>query len=139
LRSATIKKIEEKLIHNKNLNNLILNGSHSNLRKEQITQSSREEILELHNKTDYHQELLHDIKHDVIDTRTNLKGMAFQVKQDTETLNRVQNCLQDSGRIVKRTDKNITQMHRREFCHKLLLHTLALLFFISIVISIVYK
>jgi len=102
-------------------------------------QSSREEILELHNKTDFHQELLHDIKHDVIDTRTNLKGMAFQVKQDTETLNRVQNCLQDSDRIVKRTGKNITQMHRREFYDKLLLHTLALLLFISIVISIVYK
>lgn len=79
------------------------------------------------------------IKSDVVDTRTNLKVMAFQVNQDTETLKRVQNNLMDANRVVKRTDMNMTQMQRREFCHKLLMHVLAFLLFFLIVVSIVYK
>lgn len=139
MRSKLVNKIEEKLTHNKNLKDLIINDSNSNLTKEQVRQSSREAILELHNKADYHQELLKDIKNDVVDTRTNLKGMTFQVKQDSETLNRVQNNLLDSNKIVKRTDKNISQMQRREIFHKILLYALAILLFFLIIVSIVYK
>ncbi len=115
------------------------NGSKSNLTTSEINKTNREAILDLHKNTDYQQELLHGIKSDMIDTRTNLKGMVVEVKQQGETLNRVQNNLQETNTVIKRTDKNITQMQRREFCHKLLLHILAVLLFISIIIAIIYK
>jgi hypothetical protein len=139
LRNTAINRIEEKLNHNKNLNDLMTNGSKSNLTTSEINKTNREAILDLHKNTDYQQELLHGIKSDMIDTRTNLKGMVVEVKQQGETLNRVQNNLQETNTVIKRTDKNITQMQRREFCHKLLLHILAVLLFISIIIAIIYK
>ena len=125
--------------HNKNLNDLMTNGSKTNLTGAEINKTSRDAILDLHKHTDYQQELLHGIKGDLVDTRTNLKGMVVEVKTQGETLNRVQNNLQETNTVIKRTDKNITQMQRREFCHKLLLHILAFLLFLSIIVAIVYK
>jgi len=139
LRNTAINRIEEKLRHNKNLNDLMVNGTNTSLSKNQINQTSREAILDLHKQTDYQQELLHGIKNDMVDTRTNLKGMVVEVKQQGETLNRVQNNLLDTNNVIKRTDKTMTQMQRREFCHKLLLHILAILLFISIIVAIIYK
>jgi hypothetical protein len=115
------------------------NGSKTNLTAGEINKTNREAILDLHKNTDYQQELLHGIKSDMVDTRTNLKGIVVEVKQQGETLNRVKNNLQETNTVIKRTDKNITQMQKREFCHKLLLHILALLLFVSIIVAIIYK
>lgn len=115
------------------------NGSNSNLTKAEISKTSRDAILDLHKQTDYQQELLYGIKNDILDTRTNLKGMVVEVKKQGETLDRVQGNLQETHTVIKRTDKNITRMQRREFIHKLLLHILAILLFISIIIAIIYK
>lgn len=115
------------------------NGSKTNLTAGEIKKTNREAILDLHKNTDYQQELLHGIKSDMVDTRTNLKGMVVEVKQQGETLNRVKVNLQETNTVIKRTDKNITQMQRREFCHKLLLHILALLLFVSIIVAVIYK
>jgi len=115
------------------------NGSKTNLTSGEINKTNREAILDLHKSTDYQQELLHGIKSDMVDTRTNLKGIVVEVKQQGETLNRVQNNLQETNTVIKRTDKNITQMQKREFCHKLLLHILAFLLFISIIAAVIFK
>lgn len=127
------------MTHNKNLTNLVNNGSNANLTATEINKTNREAILDLHKNTDYQQELLYGIKNDMVDTRTNLKGMVVEVKQQGETLNRVQGNLQETNTVIKRTDKNITQMQKREFCHKLLLHALAFLLLISIIVAIIYK
>ncbi len=117
----------------------MINGKNTTLTKSQINQTNREAILDLHKQTDYQQELLHGIKNDVVDTRSNLKGMVVEVKQQGETLNRVQNNLLETNTVIKRTDKTMTQMQRREFCHKLLLHILAVLLFLSIILAVIYK
>jgi len=116
-----------------------MNGSNSNLTSAEINRTSRDAILDLHKQTDYQDELLKEIKNDVVYTKTNLKVMVVEVKQQGETLNRVQNNLQETNTVIKRTDKNITQMQRREFWHKLLLHILAFLLFVAIIVAVIYK
>jgi hypothetical protein len=130
--------MEEKLIQNKNMNNLI-SGDKGNLSKREINSTTREAILDLHKQTDFQQELLGEIKNDLLDTRTNMKGMVVEVKKQGETLDRVQNNLLETNTVIKRTDKNITMMQRREFIHKLLMYILNVLLFISIIIAIIYK
>lgn len=139
LRYNQINRMEEKLIHNRNLSNLTSNGTNTNLSVQEINKTCRDGINELHKKTDYQKELLDGIKNDVLDTRTNLKVMVVDVKKQGETLERVQGNLQETNTVIKRTDKHITEMQRREFCHKLLLHLLAVLLFLSLIVAIIYK
>ena len=138
MRNNNINRMEEKLIQNKNMNNL-MSGEKNNLSKREINLTTRDAILELHNETDFQQELLGEIKNDILDTMTNMKGMVVEVKKQGETLDRVQNNLLETNTVIKRTDKNITGMQRRELIHKLLMYTLNILLFISIIIAIIYK
>jgi len=130
--------MEEKLNQNRNMANL-MSGDKSDLTKREINATTRDAILDLHKETDFQQELLGGIKNDLLDTRTNMKGMVVEVKKQGETLNRVENNLQETNTVIKRTDKNITRMQRREFIHKLLMYILNILLFIAIIITIIYK
>lgn len=138
MRNTSINRMEEKLNQNKNMSNLLY-GDSANLSKREINATTRDAILDLHKETDFQQEILGDIKNDLIDTRTNMKGMVVEVKKQGETLNRVQGNLQETNTVIKRTDKNITRMQRREFIHKLLMYILNILLFISIIVAIIYK
>ena len=138
MRNTSINRIEEKLNQNKNMNSL-LTGDKTNLSKKEINSTTRDAILDLHKETDFQQDLLGDIKNDLLDTRTNMKGMVGEVKKQGETLDRVQGNLQETNTVVKRTDKNISRMQKREFIHKLLMYILSILLFISIIIAIIYK
>lgn len=138
MRNMSIQRMEEKFTHNKNLNNII-SGDTAHLSKKEINTTTRDAILDLHKETDYQQELLGGIKNDLLDTRTNMKGMVGEVKKQGETLDRVQGNLQETNTVIKRTDKNITRMQRREFIHKLLMYILNILLFISIIVAIIYK
>lgn len=138
MRNTSINRMEEKLNQNRNMNNLMY-GDKSNMSKKEINATTRDAILDLHKETDFQQEILGDIKNDLLDTRTNMKGMVVEVKKQGETLDRVQGNLQETNTVIKRTDKNITRMQRREFIHKLLMYILNVLLFISIIVAIIYK
>jgi hypothetical protein len=138
MRNTSINRMEEKLIQNKNMNNLI-SGDKGNLSKREINVTTRDAILDLHKQTDFQQDLLGEIKNDLLDTRANMKGMVVEVKKQGETLDRVQNNLLETNTVIKRTDKNITLMQRREIIHKFLMYILNILLFISIIIAIIYK
>jgi hypothetical protein len=68
-----------------------------------------------------------------------LETITVDVKQQGDQIGRVQKDLKDTGVSVKRTDKKVTIMNRRNFWHKCLLHFLAVLLFVAIVAVVVWK
>lgn len=127
------------MLNIKRFNNLINDDYDTKLTNAEIKQTSRDAILTLHQQTDYQKMLLEDIKTDIYYTNTSLKGISSEVIGQGETLNRVRLNIGITDTVIRKTDIKITQIQRKEFCHKLLLHILALLIFISIILSLIFK
>ena len=111
----------------------------SNAKGGEASKATRNAILDLHKKTDYQGDLIDDIGKDLIETNRNLDNINLEVKKQGEQIVRVHGQVLQTGASVKRADKTIGVMSRRNSCHKLLLHILAVLLFVSIVTVFIIK
>lgn len=133
-RKSTVNKIEEKYTSQVNARKLMSNEKINN--KANV---ERDMILDLHQKTDYQQDLLNGITKDLVDTHNNLGTVVKEVKSQEEQIHRIKGNIQDTAVSVKKADRNITVMTRRTFCQKVLLHILVVLLFIAIGVVLILK
>jgi hypothetical protein len=117
----------------------LLAGNTSGYHSSEIHSTTRAALVDLHQKTDYQGDIIKEIGKDIHTANKNLENVTVDVKGQGEQLGRVQTGIKETGVSVKRTDKKVTVMSRRNFWHKCLLHTLAVLLFIAIGVVIVYK
>lgn len=101
--------------------------------------TTRDAVIDLHQKADYNQDLIHEIGKDLVCANNNLNNIVVEVKGQGEQLNRVHGNIQDTGVSIKRTDKLTNRMQTRAYCVKFLLHVLAFLMFVSIVVVLILK
>jgi hypothetical protein len=114
-------------------------GKASGISRNDVDKIERDMVLDLHQKTDYQQDLLTGITRDLVDTHSNLVVVTQEIKQQEGQIGRIHVNVKDTETSVKRADKNITVMTRRAICQKVLLHILAVLLFIAIVIVFIFK
>jgi capsule polysaccharide export protein KpsE/RkpR len=130
-------KCEEQLLNNQKVKNLLTSGS--NRKSDEVGKVTRGAILDLHKKTDYQGELINEIGKDLIETNKNLDHITVEIKKQGEQIVNVHANVNGIIGSVKRADKTIGVMTRREICHKILLHILAVLLFAAIVICYIIK
>lgn len=136
-RRKDVFKCEEKLLNNQKVKNLLHNGSAGS--SDQVGKATRGAILDLHKKTDYQGNLIDDIGKDLLETNKNLDHINVEIKKQGEQIVNVHNNVLQTNASVKRADKTIGVMSRRNVCHKILLHILAILLFAAIIIVFVIK
>jgi hypothetical protein len=116
-----------------------LAGNTQGYHSSEIHNTTREALVDIHKKTDYQGDIIKEIGKDILTANKNLENITVDVKGQGEQLNRIQGGIKDTGVSVKRTDKKINVMSRRNFWHKCLLHTLSVLLFIAIIVVIIFK
>ena len=134
---SSVAKLDEKYQSKVNMNKL-MSGSNG-ISKSDARKIERDVVLDLNKNVDYQQELLNDIGRDILTANSNLNNIVTEVKTQGETINRIGVGVKDTETSVKRADKNINIMQRRNFCQKCLLHVLAVLLFIAIITSVLFK
>jgi hypothetical protein len=140
IRKTKFTKLEEKYTSESNMRNLLNNpNATQGMSKAEVNKAERDGILKLHEKTDQQGELINAIGQDLVDSHKNMVAINAEVKQQGETINRVQGNVQDTNVAVKRADKNITVMQRRAVCWKVMLHILAILLFLVDLAIIIWK
>ena len=136
-RRRDIFKVEEKYLNNQKVKNLLTPGTKSN--STDVQKATRGAILDLHKKTDYQGDLINEIGKDLIETNKNLDNINVEIKKQGEQIVNVHNHVLQTGASVKRADKTIGVMSRRNVCHKILLHMLAVLIFAAIILVLIIK
>jgi predicted phage tail protein len=122
-----------------NMKSLLTNGSNANISRKEVKKIEREAVLDLNKKTDLQEDLLKNIAKDIITSNDNLTGIVVEVKNQGGQIQRIQSTVADTGTSVKRADKNITIMQRRNYCVKMLLHILAVTLLLANIALVIYK
>jgi hypothetical protein len=120
------------------MNKLMSNNTYGISRTE-AKKVERDAILDYDRNVNYQQELLNDIGKDLGTATGNLTNVVTEVKTQGETISRVKVNVQETGVSVKRADKNITVMSRRNYLQKCLLHVLAVTLFLANIAVIIFK
>ena len=129
--------MEEKSLNQQKVKNLLQSGS--NGKSGEMNKTTRNAVLDLHKKTDYQGDLVNDIGKDLIEANKNLNNVQTELKKQGEQIVNVHGHVLQTGLSVKRADKNINAMSRRNTCHKIMLHILAVILLASIVIVLIIK
>jgi len=137
-KKSNVSKIEEKYLSQQNMKKLTANGGAS-VSKNDGRKAERDMVLDVNQKTDYQQDLLNDITKDIYTSHDNLQNITKEVKGQTETIHNIKKNVAETGVSVKRADKNINVMSRRNTCHKFVLHLLAVILFLGIVACLIFK
>lgn len=138
IKQNKVAKLEEKLNSLDNLQK-IQTGNTQGMTKEQINKSTRDAAIDLNMRTDLHQELITNIGKNLYDARDNLNTVSVEVNKQDEQIDRIHENVGETQNVVGRTDKRITGMNRRVFCHKFLLNLLALILFSAIITVLIIK
>lgn len=138
IKTAKVQKLEEKLSGMDNLRK-IQQGNTLGMSQEEITKSTRDAAIDLNLKTDLHQDLINEIGKNLYSARDNLNTITVEVNKQDEQIDRIHGNVGDTQKVLGRTDKRISSMNRRVYCHKLLLNLLSFVLFISILVLLIIK
>ena len=136
-RRKDVFKCEEKLLESQKVKDLLRNGTNSS--KSDVSKATRNAIIDSHKRTDYQGDLIDAIGKDLIETNNNLNHVNVEVKKQGEQIENIHKNVLETGASVKKADKTIGVMSRRNICHKILLHFLAVLLFIAIITVFIIK
>ena len=90
-------------------------------------------------KTDLHQDLIHDIGKNLYEANDNLGVITVEVKNQGDQIDRIHNNVGLTQNTIGRTDKRISSMNRRIYCHKLLLNILIVVLFLATLTVLIVK
>lgn len=138
IKQKSFNKLEEKFKDRENLNKL-KSGKTDGLSHGDIYKSTRDGVIDLNMKTDLQQDLLDNIGNNLYSAQANLENATLEVKRQGGQIDKISGDVAETGQTVKRTDKTITSMTRRAYCHKLMLNMLSVLLFIAIIIVLITK
>ena len=82
--------------------------------------TERDMILDQHKETDYQGNIIDNIASNIKDTNRNLEGINTELKEQGEQMNRIQDHAMQAETEVKRTEKIMTKMERRQKCMKVI-------------------
>ena len=91
-------------------------------------------ITDLHKETDIQGDIIMGIKTDVIDANRNLQNVGVELNQQGEVIQRIKEGVDDATGGVKKSDKIINEMNRRNYCIKFLMHLVIVLLALGILI-----
>lgn len=109
------------------------------MNRNDVNKGTRDAIIDIYAKTDEQGDIIKLIGDDIKVANNNMQTVLVDVKQQGDQIVKITGNVQDAGTSVKRTDKKITQMQRRNFLHKCLLHVLAIVLFIAIIVVFLVK
>lgn len=101
--------------------------------------AERDMIKELHKETDIQGDIIDDIHKDMRDAHGNLIEVSKEVKNQGDQIQRIHEGIIVATTNVQKADKNITEMTRRSFCVKLLMHIIIVLLLIGIIACLSIK
>ena len=137
-RKKEITKFEDRLTSEANLKK-IQSGNTQGMSREQISQSTRDAAVDLNKKTDMQQDLINQIGTNLYTARDNMQVVTVEIDKQGEQIDRIHKNVGDTEKIVGRTDKRITGMNRRTYCHKVLLYLLMFVLFVAIIVMLIVK
>ena len=100
----------------------------------QRQKAERDMITDLHKETDIQGDIIMGIKTDVIDANRNLQNVGVELNQQGEVIQRSKEGVDDATGSVKKSDKIINEMNRRNYCIKFLMHLVIVLLALGILI-----
>ena len=130
IKQKTFDQIKSKFERNNNIDKY----KRGELSGTDARKAERNIIQNLHAETDVQGEMINDIAKDIRDANQNLNDVAVEVDKQGEQLLRIDGGLTEARAHVDNADKNISDMNRRIFCIKFLLHVVDILLFIGIIV-----
>lgn len=124
-----VNKFDEVVTRDVNKNKL-KNGELHGVKK---VQAERDAIIDLHKETDIQGDMIKEIEKDVREANVNLKDVGVELNNQKGQMLRIQGGLQDAIIGVKKSDKIINEMNRRNFCIKFLMHLVIILLALGII------
>lgn len=137
-RQRKIDNLKEKLDNMENMGR-IKAGDTSGMTREQASKATKGAAIDLIVKGDQHEELIGQIGRNLYDANDNLNNVAIEVDKQGKQIDKIGDDVADTQKIVGRTDKRITGMNRRVWCHKFLLNVMIVILFMAIVAILVVK
>ena len=125
-----VNLFDEKVTRDVNKNKLMAGELHGVQRQK----AERDMITDLHKETDIQGDIIMGIKTDVIDANRNLQNVGVELNQQGEVIQRIKEGVDDATGSVKKSDKIINEMNRRNYCIKFLMHLVIVLLALGILI-----
>ena len=125
-----VNLFDEKVTRDVNKNKLMAGELHGVHRQK----AERDMITDLHKETDIQGDTIMGIKTDVIDANRNLQNVGVELNQQGEVIQRIKEGVDDATGGVKKSDKIINEMNRRNYCIKFLMHLVIVLLALGILI-----
>lgn len=138
LKQRSILKLEENIGKWDNLNK-IQTGNTGGMTNNQLKKGAYDAAVDLNMKTDLHQDLIHDIGKNLYEANDNLGVITVEVKNQGDQIDRIHNNVGLTQKTIGRTDKRISSMNRRIYCHKLLLNMLIVVLFLATLTVLIVK
>lgn len=123
-----VNSLDEKVTREENKNKLKAGELHG----VQRMKAERDMITDLHKETDIQGDIIMDIKSDVNSANRNLQDVGVELNNQKEQIQRIHDGVEDATVGVKKSDKIINEMNRRNFCIKFLMHLVIILLALGI-------
>lgn len=138
VRRKRVNEIDQVYTKKNNIDKL----NQGELKGVQKQQATRDYIIDIHKETDIQGDIVKDIHKDIRDANGNLQEIGTEVDNQGQTIIRIKEGVDTASGSVKKADKGINEMNRRNFCMKFLMHLVIVLLTVGNLICggvLVYK
>ena len=142
IRQRNIEKQLSKLENTENYDKIKsgnYNDSNNKMSRNQANNALKAAAIEVNLKGDKEEELIGAIGKNLYEANDNLNIVAVDVDRQGAQIDKIGDDNADINKIVKLTDKRISSMNRRVWCHKLLLNIMIIVLFMANLIILILK
>lgn len=138
IREKNVNRLEERINNNETMNKL-KSGETTGVTKAQAYNAQRDAVLDLNLKGELHDELIGQIGKNLYEANDNLNVITQEVDKQGRQIDKISDDVHDTRKVLVRTDKRITSMNRRVWCHKFLLNLMIIFLIIAIGVVTIVK
>ena len=133
-------KLDKLSLKIENLDNYeSLKTGNNNLTSKQANNALKSAAININLKGEKEEELIGAIGKNLYEANDNLNIIAVDVDRQGIQIDKISDDVADTNKIVNRTDKRISGMNRRVWCHKFLLNIMIVVLFVANIIILVIK
>lgn len=116
-----------------------LKSGNNNLTSKQANNALKTAAININLKGEQEKDLIYSIGNNLYVANDNLNVIAVDVDKQGLQIDKISDDVGDTNKIINRTDKRISSMNRRIWCHKFLLNIMIVVLFIANIVILVLK